>query len=515
MEDIISFITCPINRSIFRYPVVAEDGTTYEKDAITDWLKENNTSPLTKKIIGTTLRDNNLVKSITTDFLEKNPSYQSEQYEEIKLDHTDNQQIVKDILRRKNYPNLLKIHKFDMNLFDIQFYNDFIHRICFDIQKYIMDNILSWSDSKPFIRYILENAELALVQRIIETSNPDPVWIQEMICSIIKQSRLSVVNYMINKFDFDPKHISPDSIKSHYERPSSLELIKTFISKNIINTESIVSILFTIFRFQTSEIINYIVSKMEIEWDKMPLEEITIAYFTNERDVSSIETVINLVEHSILKDVVISDGKKPVHRLCMYPVHNADIIIYLINQGFDVNARTNNGNAAMQIACSSAPLPDIIDVLKVLINATNLDNLNSAGSFNHAPICHICETRSLELLRLMVDKGVDINKPLCNVNSGSYPIHRALALQRIKDDTSYVKYLIDNADLEVQDTLGRRPVHIACMNKNVEILKFLIYKGVDINTRTNDGKTPLDILSDEATRECIHVLLNAPNLDNL
>ena len=39
---------CPITNEIFIDPVIAEDGHTYERKAITDWLQKNSISPLTR-----------------------------------------------------------------------------------------------------------------------------------------------------------------------------------------------------------------------------------------------------------------------------------------------------------------------------------------------------------------------------------------------------------------------------------------------------------------------------------
>ena len=38
---------CPISHLIFRNPVVAEDGFTYERKAITEWMEKKETSPMT------------------------------------------------------------------------------------------------------------------------------------------------------------------------------------------------------------------------------------------------------------------------------------------------------------------------------------------------------------------------------------------------------------------------------------------------------------------------------------
>lgn len=42
---------CPITQEIMRNPVIAEDGHTYEKDAIENWLEKSPTSPMTRQQI--------------------------------------------------------------------------------------------------------------------------------------------------------------------------------------------------------------------------------------------------------------------------------------------------------------------------------------------------------------------------------------------------------------------------------------------------------------------------------
>lgn len=39
--------TCPITQALFEVPMCAPDGRSYEKEAIEQWLSQNNTSPMT------------------------------------------------------------------------------------------------------------------------------------------------------------------------------------------------------------------------------------------------------------------------------------------------------------------------------------------------------------------------------------------------------------------------------------------------------------------------------------
>lgn len=39
---------CMITNDVFTDPVIAEDGNTYERAAITEWLAKNSTSPISR-----------------------------------------------------------------------------------------------------------------------------------------------------------------------------------------------------------------------------------------------------------------------------------------------------------------------------------------------------------------------------------------------------------------------------------------------------------------------------------
>jgi len=60
---------CPITGELFTDPVVASDGHTYERSAITEWLESHQTSPLTRSWLSTTdLQPNFALKSLLEDW---------------------------------------------------------------------------------------------------------------------------------------------------------------------------------------------------------------------------------------------------------------------------------------------------------------------------------------------------------------------------------------------------------------------------------------------------------------
>ncbi|CAF0885982.1 unnamed protein product [Rotaria sp. Silwood1] len=68
-ENLLNAITCCITKTILRDPVVAADGFTYEREAILNWFKGSNRSPMTNQVLeNTELKPNYAVKSILQSF---------------------------------------------------------------------------------------------------------------------------------------------------------------------------------------------------------------------------------------------------------------------------------------------------------------------------------------------------------------------------------------------------------------------------------------------------------------
>ncbi|CAF4393659.1 unnamed protein product [Rotaria sp. Silwood2] len=68
-ENLLNAITCCITKAILRDPVVAADGFTYEREAILNWFKDSNRSPMTnQELENKELKPNHAVKSILQSF---------------------------------------------------------------------------------------------------------------------------------------------------------------------------------------------------------------------------------------------------------------------------------------------------------------------------------------------------------------------------------------------------------------------------------------------------------------
>ncbi|CAF1044488.1 unnamed protein product [Didymodactylos carnosus] len=69
MEAVHDSLLCPITLELFHNPVLAEDGHTYEEQAIIDWINKNGTSPITRQPLSVEqLRPNYAIKKMIETF---------------------------------------------------------------------------------------------------------------------------------------------------------------------------------------------------------------------------------------------------------------------------------------------------------------------------------------------------------------------------------------------------------------------------------------------------------------
>ena len=71
-DDIPDDLRCPLTLELFEDPVTAQDGHTYERRAIVEWLNKKKTSPLTHEPLdATALVPQHVVRKLIESFREK------------------------------------------------------------------------------------------------------------------------------------------------------------------------------------------------------------------------------------------------------------------------------------------------------------------------------------------------------------------------------------------------------------------------------------------------------------
>ena len=118
------------------------------------------------------------------------------------------------------------------------------------------------------------------------------------------------------------------------------------------------------------------------------------------------------------------------------------------------------------------------------------------------PIHFACRYSNFEIIKYIIDKGVNLES---KSNDGWKPIHFACRYSNFE----IVKYIVDKGvDLESKSNDGLKPIHIACRCSNFEIIKYIVDKGVDLESKFDDGWKPIHIACKYSTPDVIKYLIN-------
>lgn len=189
----------------------------------------------------------------------------------------------------------------------------------------------------------------------------------------------------------------------------------------------------------------------------------------------------------------------------------------LLNSGADPNLRVVNDNGCRQesysplhwVACSSKEdqnYKNRVEIAKILLEHGANPNI-SARISAWTPLLCASFTGNLEVAKLLVDAGVDVNAPYEEVCNGADSKHYAITLAASGDDQSpaemleMVKFLVEKgADVNSKDESGETPLHNAAWRGSFPTVQYLISQKAFLNEVAKSGRggfedkfvTPLD-----------------------
>jgi ankyrin repeat protein len=187
-----------------------------------------------------------------------------------------------------------------------------------------------------------------------------------------------------------------------------------------------------------------------------------------------------------------SAGNTPLHHAVMNN-SNLEVIMYLIENGADVNVKNDGGVTPLYAAAGYNPN---VDVIKYLVKKGA--NLNTKSQSGGTPLLNsVAGNTNVEVTKYLIKMGADVNE---GDNAGFTPLLSASANPNVE----FVKCLVENGAVvnTNNNTFGTTPLHHAGLNPNVEILKYLITKGADVNANVN-GLTPLHTASTEEKKQIL------------
>ncbi|KAL6331118.1 hypothetical protein AAG906_009546 [Vitis piasezkii] len=181
--------------------------------------------------------------------------------------------------------------------------------------------------------------------------------------------------------------------------------------------------------------------------------------------------------------------------LCFATLRGDDLLLHqLLKRGLDPNESDSNGRTALHIAASKGSENC---VLLLLDYGAGPNNRDSEGV---VPLWEAMVGGHESVIQLLVDNGA-------NINSGDVG-HFACTAAELKNLNLLKQIVHYGGDVTQPNNTGNTALHAAVCEENIEMVKFLLDQGADID-RTNDhGWTPRD-LADQQGHEDIKALFES------
>ncbi|EPS45001.1 hypothetical protein H072_974 [Dactylellina haptotyla CBS 200.50] len=210
------------------------------------------------------------------------------------------------------------------------------------------------------------------------------------------------------------------------------------------------------------------------------------------------------------------DGFEPLHKAAERG--NIDAIKILLDNGADIEATSNAGSTPLLVAVKFGFVPA---VRELLFRGADINVYDSTGR----SVAHIAAERgNLEMLeflhannawidlanvngrtplylavkgghesvvKYLLDNGADVNAA---GDDGWTPVHAAGYYSKPEDEEGDIMMLLLEADADVKAEItstGYMPLHKAAEGGNLEVLRWLVNAGAEVNGKSKRGHTPL------------------------
>ncbi len=166
------------------------------------------------------------------------------------------------------------------------------------------------------------------------------------------------------------------------------------------------------------------------------------------------------------------------------------IVEFLLEHGADINAQMGWDEAEGMNALHCAVSNNEIKMIKYLMKkGIHIDQVRAVGG---TPLFDALEEGKMEIVRLLVESGANINTPGREVvgrfDSLGTPLNYAVG----KGDISLVRYFIKHgANINFHGNASNSPLHVAAGDGRFKIAQLLISQGARVNAKAWENLSPL------------------------
>jgi ankyrin repeat protein len=171
--------------------------------------------------------------------------------------------------------------------------------------------------------------------------------------------------------------------------------------------------------------------------------------------------------------------------------NDLNMVKYLTSKGANVNGDWPYTPLNIAILTNSPSIVQYLIQKKANVNQTDTKTgcttlmiaLNAFGNL---------ATLNLEIIKQLVENGANIHAKTSQLTT---PLHLAA-----KENAKCLQYLLSKgavSDINAQTDIGNTPLHFATRSGNMPTVQLLVENGAKINLKNKDGKTALDVASNQ------------------
>ena len=210
-------------------------------------------------------------------------------------------------------------------------------------------------------------------------------------------------------------------------------------------------------------------------------------------------------------------GELPLHIACSQ--WDAPLKVVKLVSNCDPDMQTSSGDTALLLACKAAGSQTVSFLLKQKYCNPDIQNANG-----QTPLHIACEVQNIKSVKSI---GNFVHNPNLTTSSGDTPLHVAcrgtwattfdngfMGYIKLPPAIDIVRYLVmtKNCNPEVKNNKGELPFHLAC-EWSVEHVKLVCNCNININSQTLDGNTPLHIACEENNMAIVKYLIETKQCD--
>lgn len=203
------------------------------------------------------------------------------------------------------------------------------------------------------------------------------------------------------------------------------------------------------------------------------------------RVTNNLETYQYLEKLGVNPNVVTKTGTTPLHAIS-YRGTDTSIYNYFISKGIDVNQPNADGNTAFMNAARSNNL-DMVTFLAEKIRDINFQNKDG-----HTALTNAIRRNKIDVVNFLLKKGAKINAVDKKGNNLGYYLIQSYSSRNF-DGFKAKADALERKGLKFTNPQkdGNSLFHLGVDKFDVTLLKWIQSKGVNVNTKNNDGLTPL------------------------